>query len=138
MKRRKINIKNVAKALNEVTPLIVKVSGGELYDIFKMGKVAYYNAIVPYLNKQGYTSIDDDGLYTWVKQEPVYYKEIEDVIVGARRKIKESRTKGKEILLDAIQSITPTSLTLTEENAIAFLKERGYKIMKPIVEYQEI
>lgn len=29
-------------------------------------------------------------------------------------------------------------IELTEEDAIAFLKEKGYKIMKPIVEYTEI
>ena len=48
----------------------------------------------------------------------MYYKEFEQIVKQFQRKYEVKK--------------------FTEESAIAFLKEKGYKIMKPIIEYTEI
>lgn len=88
--------------------------------MFVENKIPYYNSIVTYLIKKGYFTCNNH-LYTWVKKEPLYYKEIEHLLDDIRIRKKINRIED-----------------ITEDDAIAFLKSKGYKIMKPIVEYTEI
>ena len=69
-------------------------------------------------------ALNEDGLYNWVKSTPVYFKEIESIIDPIRKRNKLNSIKEKE--------------KFTQEEAIAFLKELGYKIMKPVTEFVEI
>lgn len=88
--------------------------------MFVKNAIPYYSSLLSYLIKKGYLR-KANGLYSWIKEELVYYKEIEHFLNNIRNEKK----------LTTIEN-------LTEEDAIAFLKSKGYKIMKPIVEYTEI
>lgn len=136
---RKLNAKEAAKkaakVINEIAPKINKICLSDIIKLFTENKIPYYSAIVGYINKKEYTSVDNNGLYTWCKEEPIYYKDIEDIIYRERAKSYKKYTKTKQ---KALQDTHNAALAITEEDAIAFLKGKGYKIMKPIVEYTEI
>lgn len=106
--------------INNICSTIKNLDNKEVRRLFVENKIPYYNSLVTYLIKKGYLK-RNNNLYTWVKQEPLYYKEIESCLDNIR----------KEKKLNRIEDIT-------EDDAIAFLKSKGYKIMKPIVEYTEI
>ena len=106
--------------INKICPTIENLDNKEVRRLFVENKIPYYNSIVTYLIKKGYLK-RNNNLYTWVKEEPVYYKEIEHLLNNIRKKQKLTKIEN-----------------LTEEDAITFLKSKGYKIMKPIVEYTEI
>lgn len=118
---RNLDIKSSVARLNEITKNIKNLSDKQVYELFKENKVQYYSSLIPYFKKSGYLSKSDNNLYTWTKTEPVYYKEIVGVIAITKTKYQEKK-----------------HIELTEEYAITFLKGKGYKIMKPIVEYTEI
>ena len=90
-----------------------------------MHNVAYWYSLIPHFIKNKYLEVNDKSEYTWVKPTPVYYEEIENIIASVRKRNTESKHKEK---------VTP----FTQEEAIAFLKELGYKIMKPVTEFVEI
>jgi hypothetical protein len=60
------------------------------------------------------------GHYSRSFKEPVYYKRIETVLDRMRERIYNHNSVQK--------------LELNEENCIQYLKERGYKILKPTFE----
>ncbi len=114
---RTLNIKESTKRLNEITNRIKDCSLDELTKFFKENKINYYVHLINYCIKCGYI-VRVKSKYTWVKTEPMYYKEYEQIVKTIQKKYEVK--------------------VITEESAIAFLKEKGYKIMKPIVEYTEI
>jgi uncharacterized protein (UPF0297 family) len=115
-----MNAVEIAMTLNKIAPTIQDLGYNSIIQLFSKHKIPYYTDFIPYLTKQGYLK-GDHSLYTWVKKEPIYYKEIESFLNNVRNKKKQRKIEE-----------------LTEEDAIAFLKNKGYKIMKPIVEYTEI
>ena len=114
---RTLNIKESTKRLNEITNRIKDCSFSELKKMFSENQINYYVHLMNYCIKCGYI-VRDNQKYTWVKTEPMYYKEYEQIVKQSKEKYEVK--------------------VITEESAIAFLKEKGYKIMKPIVEYTEI
>lgn len=107
--------------INKVCSTIENLEYKEIQRLFVENKIPYYSSLIPYFIKKGYLERKTNNLYSWVKEEPVYYKEIEHLINTTRNKKKLNRIEN-----------------ITEGDAIAFLKSKGYKIMKPIVEYTEI
>lgn len=74
--------------------------------------------------------------------EPVYWNILKTAIEEVRnyhnnfqRKNKKEKKDNNEKELVVLKSPKPV---LTEETAIAFLKNKGYKILKPVTEFQEV
>lgn len=118
--KRNMDAQEVTVIINKVCPTIKNLDNKEVRRLFAENKIPYYNSIVAYLIKKGYFK-RNNHLYTWIKKKPLYYKEIESFLDNIRSEKKLNRIED-----------------ITEEDAIAFLKNKGYKIMKPIVEYTEI
>lgn len=114
------NAVEITIIINKVCSTIENLHNKEVRRLFMENKIPYYNSLVAYLIKKGYLK-RNNYLYTWIKEEPLCYKEIEHFLNNIRNEKKFNRIEN-----------------LTEEDAIAFLKSKGYKIMKPIVEYTEM
>ena len=115
-----INAVEATIIINKVCSTIENLEHKEIKRLFIEHTIPYYSSLIPYFIKKGYLK-RNNNLYTLVKEEPVYYKEIEHLLNNIRNENKLNRIED-----------------ITEDDAIAFLKSKGYKIMKPIVEYTEI
>lgn len=62
------------------------------------------------------------GCYARICEDPIHYRKIETALEGLRKHLKDNKRMKK--------------LELTEENCIRFLKEKGYRVLKPT--FQEI
>lgn len=79
------------------------------------------------------------------KIQPIYYELVEKAMQNRRDYMNNlNRQKGLSAMEGAKQNTKPTNANciahpkLTEEDCVKFLKDLGYKIYKPIVEYQEL
>lgn len=109
--------------INEVCPTIQCASYNDMYRLFSTNKIPYYATLIPYFIHKEYIVLKNN-VYSWIKKEPIYYKEIEEILLV--------QIKKRQVQYENRNS------TLNEDNAIAFLKSKGYKIMKPITEYEEV
>lgn len=81
------------------------------------------------------------------KIQPIYYELIEKAMQNRRDYVNNlNRQKGLSAMEAAKQKnkpsaancVIPEQSKLTEEDCVKFLKDLGYKIYKPIIEYQEL
>lgn len=81
------------------------------------------------------------------KVQPIYYELVEKAMQNRRDYVNGlNRQKGQSAMEGAKQNTKPSAANcvipekpkLNEEDCVKFLKDLGYKIYKPIVEYQEL
>lgn len=77
------------------------------------------------------------GTYQFASKEPVYYKSFEQTFENYVIKQIAAVAKSKK---ESISSSNPTIVIPTDnvEDAIKILKKLGYKIMKPVTNYEEV
>ena len=83
------------------------------------------------INRSVFYSISDEKVYS-----------LANVVMNKKRelkKLKESATKPNQ-KNETTQSYAPAKVEnwLTEQEAVQFLKSLGYKIMKPVSQYEEV
>ena len=109
-------------------PFVLK----ELEKQLAKNKCPYARFIVPFL-RQNEIIIKVGDEYQFASSEPVHYKTLEPAILYSQDTIREymarfAAKKKQQIIVN----------TVSEEQMIAYLKEKGYKILKPRVDYDEI
>ena len=77
----------VTMQINKICHTIENLDNKEVRRLFVENKIPYYNSIVTYLIKKGYFKCKNH-LYTWIKKEPLYYKEIESFIDNIKKEKK--------------------------------------------------
>lgn len=80
-----LNIKESTKRLNEITNHIKDYSYNELHKLFQENKINYYSQLINYCIKCKYI-FRSNSKYTWVKTEPMYYKEYEQIVKQFKEK----------------------------------------------------
>ena len=107
--------KAISKVVNEIVKTIDNMPYNSIIDLLKNKKIPYPRQLLSFFIEKNYL-IKIDGKYTWAIEHPIYHEELNDVF-------KREREKNNN---------------LNEESAIKFLKNLGYKILKPVTQYEEI
>jgi hypothetical protein len=118
--------KEIACSLNNASPKIKDLSREQLFSLLLRCKIPYTNEFVSTLCKNKIIKKvykNHQVTYTWVKDSPLYYGFIETYLKKFRGMKKTAMNNLK---------------VNNELSCIQFLKARGYKIFKPVIEHVEI
>lgn len=94
----------------------------------------YYAHVPSVLEKQGFIVKTDEKFnkktfyYKFTSKEPIDYTHFFGVFDKKPRTVVKAPQQQEE----------PLSFVLTEEMAVAFLKDLGYRLQKPVTEYKEV
>jgi hypothetical protein len=127
-----INAKDMTVCLNGLREHIRHVNLTDLVKLLKENKIPYAKNLPKFLVDQGIL-FTKEGHYNWVSQEPVFYKIIEHFLEVQRKIASETARR----YFNKKKNIQPTE-ELSEEECINFLKSKGYRIYKPVVEHVEV
>ena len=130
--------KAVSASIAKVREGLTKFTMYDLASALKVANCPYSNNVASLLRKKGVVAKRGKD-YVFAVTEPVYYKSIQnelDAIVALY-------VKKQEFVVDnVVKNETRDAFSLrygiNEQEVIDLLKAKGYKIMKPIINYEEI
>jgi hypothetical protein len=122
----------VTAAIAEVRKQKDSFSKAELISALKSANCPYANEIPKILVSTGVVK-KEKGIFTFIFPEPVFHKKLIHDLNKVAEKVSESKKKW----LDHHSKCEVTIEHFSTDDAILFLKERGFKIMRPITEYVE-
>lgn len=125
--------KNVTSAISTVRSIKNEFNMTELVIALKTANCPYPGEVASLLKKKNYIT-KRNGTYYFSSPEPVYYKtilnDLEEIYLKYKPKSKNETNfvkKGKVV-----------KVQLTIEEAISYLKSQGFKVMKPVTQYEEV
>lgn len=121
-----ISGKQVVPVLNLLAKELKNLTSEEITKIFKEKELPYARPLVTFLFNQNILQRNVKGQYTWVKQSPLYYEDVEPFLKYQRERCNPNKINK------------PQKQLLTEDVCVQFLKSKGYKIFKPVIEHVEI
>lgn len=115
----------------------------ELVDLLRKCGCPYPVAVVSSLISHNLIK-RDNGIYTFTTTTPIHYTTLINDLNKVSKKAVESvvnapstKSKKKELGEKTIGTSTSTPLVITAEIAIKYLKGEGYKVYKPITQFEE-
>jgi hypothetical protein len=126
MAKKHISGKQVVPVLNLLSSELKNLTSEELTKIFKEKELPYPRPLVTFLFNQNILQRNVKGQYTWVKQSPLYFEDVEPFLKYQRERCNPNKANK------------PQKQLLTEDACVQFLKSKGYKIFKPVIEHVEI
>ena len=134
------DFQNLAKDLNEL--LIQQKMNNSVYKrpqliaLLKKAHIRTAQSFVTLFMKTFMTSLNKNGEYVFKSKAPIYFmdlKKIYDINSNYNRVYQRKRRALKKEEIEV-----PVTETNEIDKAIALLKENGYKVLKPIIEYKEL
>ena len=134
-------MKEKIKSLNQIKSILV-LEGSFKKDLFcsllKEANFKMVDALFCELVKRGIIIRAKKGQYTFADKNPIYIGVLESVIKEIRaRKAADFRNYYKNHKTKLMIQEVP-KVQLTVEEAVDFLKSLGYKILKPVTQYEEL
>lgn len=134
-------MKEKIKSLNQIKSLLVLERSFRKDSFCKLLKEANFkmvDALFCEFVKRGIIIKAKKGQYTFADEKPIYIGVLDTIIKEMRaQKAAKSRNYYKRSKTQPmIQEAPKTQLTV--EEAVNFLKSLGYKILKPITQYEEL
>lgn len=134
-------MKEKIKSLNQIKSLLV-LDGSFKKDLFckflKEANFKMVDALFCEFVKRGIIIKAKKGQYTFADEKPIYIGILESVIKEVRaQKAAKVRNYYKRSKTQSMIQEAPKA-QLTVEEAVNFLKSLGYKILKPITQYEEL
>lgn len=122
----------VTSAIAEVRKQKDSFSKADLINALKSANCPYANEIPKILVNTGVVK-KEKGIFTFVSPEPVFHKKL----IHDLNKVAEKVSVSKKKWLDHHTKCEVNIESFTTDDAILFLKERGFKVLKPVTEYIE-
>lgn len=123
-----------------------KANKDELVDMLRKCECPYPAAVAKSLVDHNLVK-RDSGIYTFMTDSPIHYTVILNDLNKASKKAVDSVTNapsqkakkelGQKVIGTISEVNTLTPLVITAEMAINYLKSEGYKIYKPITQFEE-
>ena len=126
--------KAVSASISKVKDELSNFTLTELSIALKRSGCPYCNNVASLLKKKGIV-VKNKGLYIFASKEPVYYKTIEKELEDIYRIYCKNQPTIKPVMpSDSFSS----KYGFTEKDAIEALKASGYKILKSVINFEEI
>lgn len=123
--------KKVSEAISIVRSIKDQFDFSELIIALKKANCPYSGDVASILKKRNLI-VKRNGFYYFSSPEPVYYKTlVEDLYKVYLRFNPSSKNKVKDV-----ENVIKGQLTV--EDAVAYLKAQGFKVMKPVIQYEEM
>lgn len=122
--------------INSFKESVKEFTKDDLEDFLRSQRAPYWNRMLAILNKSGQIEKIDTGLYKFSNVEPVCYKsivqEMDRVIDSASKSCSKWRSSK------TLKVGQPKNTKSSVDEAIALLKNLGYRILKPRTEFDEV
>ena len=119
---KRANAKEAAKALNSFIGSMKDSTLEQITKKMREFNIPYGKFLIRDFIKRNYLIAVGGGKYSWQNERPVYFEEIQQVFEGKRSE----------------QQRNAENRVLNEGSAIKLLKQLGYKVLRPVTQYEEI